>query len=59
MQSATRAVAPEASRTGRGAHRGDRPQGRQTGVLVRPAGRANWWAPAPLKRLHARFGIAD
>jgi len=20
-------------------------------------GRANWWAPKPLKRLHARFGI--
>ncbi|WP_225799010.1 MMPL family transporter [Streptomyces sp. NK15101] len=28
-------------------------------VLMRLAGRANWWAPAPLKRLHARFGIAD
>ncbi len=19
----------------------------------------NWWAPAPLRRLHARFGLAD
>ncbi|MGW8763480.1 MMPL family transporter [Streptomyces sp. NPDC055815] len=28
-------------------------------VLMRLAGRANWWAPAPLKRLHARFGLAD
>jgi RND superfamily putative drug exporter len=22
-------------------------------------GRANWWAPAPLRRLHARFGITE
>jgi RND superfamily putative drug exporter len=22
-------------------------------------GRANWWAPAPLRRLHARFGLAE
>jgi len=22
-------------------------------------GRANWWAPAPLRRLHARFGISE
>jgi RND superfamily putative drug exporter len=33
------------------------------GVLVpafmRIAGRWNWWAPAPLARLHARFGLAD
>ncbi|MET8825873.1 MMPL family transporter [Streptomyces sp. NPDC004610] len=28
-------------------------------VLMRLAGRANWWAPAPLRRLHDRFGIAD
>ncbi|MCF3106773.1 MMPL family transporter [Streptomyces roseoverticillatus] len=33
------------------------------GVLV-PAfmvvmGRANWWAPGPLRRLHARFGITE
>jgi RND superfamily putative drug exporter len=33
------------------------------GVLVpafmRLAGRWNWWAPAPLRRLHARFGLAE
>ncbi|MBX6390356.1 MAG: MMPL family transporter [Frankia sp.] len=33
------------------------------GVLVpafmRIAGRANWWSPAPLRRLHARIGISD
>ncbi len=33
------------------------------GVLVpafmRVAGRWNWWAPAPLARLHARFGLAE
>lgn len=23
------------------------------------AGNANWWAPAPLRRLHARFGISE
>lgn len=28
-------------------------------VLMRVAGRGNRWAPAPLRRLHARFGIAD
>ncbi|WP_444960481.1 MMPL family transporter [Nocardiopsis sp. M1B1] len=28
-------------------------------VFMRLAGRANWWAPAPLKRVHARFGIAE
>ncbi|MBO1334264.1 MMPL family transporter [Streptomyces sp. VRA16 Mangrove soil] len=28
-------------------------------VLMRLAGRGNWWAPAPLRRLHARFGIAE
>ncbi|WP_435108195.1 MMPL family transporter [Nocardiopsis synnemataformans] len=28
-------------------------------VFMRLAGRANWWAPAPLKRLHARFGISE
>ncbi|MGX2994015.1 MMPL family transporter [Streptomyces sp. JNUCC 64] len=28
-------------------------------ALIRLAGRANWWAPAPLRRLHARFGLAD
>jgi len=33
------------------------------GVLVpafmRLAGEANWWAPAPLRRLHDRFGLAE
>ncbi|MGQ0837208.1 MMPL family transporter [Actinokineospora sp.] len=33
------------------------------GVLVpafmRLAGEANWWAPAPLRRLHQRFGLAE
>ncbi|MGW5680029.1 MMPL family transporter, partial [Streptomyces sp. NPDC003860] len=33
------------------------------GVLVpafmRLAGRANWWAPAPLARLHQRIGLSD
>ena len=33
-------------------------------VLLVPAtmrllGRANWWAPAPLRRLYARYGIRD
>ncbi|MEV6822373.1 MMPL family transporter [Nocardiopsis dassonvillei] len=28
-------------------------------VFMRLAGRANWWAPAPLKRVHARFGISE
>ncbi|WP_209238410.1 MMPL family transporter [Streptomyces oryzae] len=28
-------------------------------VLMRLAGGANWWAPAPLRRLHNRFGITD
>ena len=33
------------------------------GILVpafmRLAGRANWWAPGPLRRLHNRWGISD
>ena len=33
------------------------------GVLVpafmRLAGNANWWSPAPLRRLHDRIGLAD
>ncbi|WP_406175741.1 MMPL family transporter [Streptomyces sp. NBC_00996] len=33
------------------------------GVLVpavmRLLGRANWWAPGPLRRLHSRFGISE
>jgi putative drug exporter of the RND superfamily len=28
-------------------------------AFMRLAGRANWWAPAPLRRLHARFGLAE
>jgi RND superfamily putative drug exporter len=27
--------------------------------FMRIAGDANWWAPAPLKRLHARFGLSE
>jgi RND superfamily putative drug exporter len=26
---------------------------------MRLAGGLNWWAPAPLRRLHDRFGIAE
>lgn len=28
-------------------------------VSMRLAGRANWWAPAPLRAWHARFGISE
>ena len=28
-------------------------------AFMRLAGRANWWAPAPLRRFHDRFGISD
>jgi RND superfamily putative drug exporter len=28
-------------------------------AFMRLAGRANWWAPAPLRRLHDRFGIRE
>lgn len=28
-------------------------------ALMRLLGRANWWAPAPLVRLHRRFGLAE
>ena len=33
-------------------------------ILLVPAfmhvlGRANWWAPKPMVRLHARFGISE
>ncbi|NYI95769.1 RND superfamily putative drug exporter [Streptomonospora nanhaiensis] len=28
-------------------------------VLMRLAGRANWWAPRPLRRVHERFGIRE
>ncbi|MCX6398152.1 MAG: MMPL family transporter [Propionibacteriales bacterium] len=27
--------------------------------LMRLLGEANWWAPGPLRRLHARFGLRD
>ena len=28
-------------------------------AFMRLAGEANWWAPAPLKRIHERFGIKE
>jgi len=28
-------------------------------ALMKLLGRANWWAPAPLRKLHARFGIRE
>jgi len=28
-------------------------------AFMRIAGAANWWAPAPLRRLHERFGIRE
>jgi RND superfamily putative drug exporter len=28
-------------------------------AFMRLAGEANWWAPAPLRRLHERFGISE
>ena len=28
-------------------------------AFMRLAGRANWWAPAPLRRIHHRFGVRD
>ncbi|ASR36450.1 RND transporter [Prauserella marina] len=28
-------------------------------AFMRLAGGANWWAPAPLRRLHERFGLAE
>jgi RND superfamily putative drug exporter len=28
-------------------------------AFMRLAGAANWWAPAPLRRIHARFGISE
>ena len=27
--------------------------------LMRLLGRWNWWAPAPLRRIYARFGLTD
>ena len=28
-------------------------------ALMRLLGRANWWSPRPLRRLHARLGVAE
>ncbi|MFI5687173.1 MMPL family transporter [Streptomyces sp. NPDC051636] len=28
-------------------------------AIMRLTGRATWWAPAPLRRLHARFGLSE
>ena len=28
-------------------------------AFMRLAGDANWWAPAPLRRLHARIGVSE
>jgi len=28
-------------------------------AAIRVAGAANWWAPAPLRRLHERFGLSE
>ena len=28
-------------------------------ATMRLLGRANWWAPWPLRRLYARYGISD
>ena len=28
-------------------------------AFMRVLGRANWWAPKPMARLHARFGISE
>nr|WP_206040148.1 MMPL family transporter [Rhodococcus sp. HNM0563] len=28
-------------------------------AFIKLAGRANWWAPAPLVRLHTRFGLSE
>jgi RND superfamily putative drug exporter len=28
-------------------------------ALMRLAGRANWWAPAPLRRLHTRIALSE
>ncbi|MBY4574065.1 hypothetical protein ACN94_10785 [Gordonia paraffinivorans] len=28
-------------------------------AFMRLAGRANWWAPAPLRKLHDRFGLSE
>jgi putative drug exporter of the RND superfamily len=28
-------------------------------AVMHVLGRANWWAPKPLVRLHARFGVSE
>ena len=28
-------------------------------AFMRLAGNANWWAPGPLRRFYARFGISE
>ncbi|WP_424920933.1 MMPL family transporter [Streptomyces sp. wa13] len=28
-------------------------------AIMKMAGRANWWCPQPLRRLHARFGVSE
>jgi RND superfamily putative drug exporter len=28
-------------------------------AFMRLAGEANWWAPAPLRRIHDRFGLSE
>ncbi|MEV8416045.1 hypothetical protein AB0P45_20910, partial [Streptomyces niveus] len=28
-------------------------------AFMRLAGRANWWAPAPLARFHKKFGLRE
>jgi RND superfamily putative drug exporter len=28
-------------------------------AFMRLAGNANWWSPAPLRRLHGRLGLQD
>jgi RND superfamily putative drug exporter len=32
---------------------------RRDAVEAELLGRWNWWAPRPLRRLHARFGLSD
>jgi RND superfamily putative drug exporter len=28
-------------------------------AIMRLTGRATWWAPAPLRRFHRRFGLSE
>jgi RND superfamily putative drug exporter len=28
-------------------------------AFMRIAGRANWWAPAPMRRVYERFGLSE